>query len=826
LRHPFLLFLLLASPLYGWGQTTASSAAPIVVTARYQQLPATTDIRFEELKYGKTAGFIFTKDDGEATDTSVVMRVLNGGTAFNGVTYPGAYYTDGAGLPVKFHYTFAVNTTTINNNWRSYAGALAKGDNLANHSHLHGNAYNAWRAIKDPEKAAYDKLGIRMRTLVIPVDFAGYIANSLYLGYKFIGSTFASNALDGYASSIQWNDKLRVATFNPNRILASRANFDGKWMEAGQPTIQFFIDDLLAQSSNGVKLIGHAFSHGPGTTEISGFKRFVDYLMAHPNNNDRVWLAGQQEVMEYYEVRDYFLTNPSRVTKVVNGNVITYTFDPSGLPVEGLLRDFSLRLPAADLASITVSGADTASYNLSTGLVNVYLKNPAVKNPSADITPPQILTALASPTNPKVIDLVYSKSVTQTEAGFSVAGNTLTQLTGSGRHWQLHLLNNWQPTQTVTYVLQAGNAAETGNASNKVCSHLGFLVSREEVDADSLDNSRPLHFRNYLWQDLDGTYTNWGTAPYQHTIATETIAAGQEARISWRKTATDGTALGFATTDTAHEALGMAGVEAGIMLSSGNLRLLNQGADSYSGSPIAAYYGLLRKANGTIIVQSSQDGITWVNGSAFALASTAKLYVVATLRGNLNASPLTQPKIELLGSIVASPLPVTLSSFTATRHADGVTVRWRTASETNNAYFEVQHATAGQDFQTIKTVPSQGQGTLAHTYAVLHRPPAGLSYYRLRQVDNDGTATFSPVVAVASDQEVTLFPNPARTQLTLVTPAGTSSYRVRNSLGEVMLEGLVTTGTVVLNVAHLPNSIYLMEVLSPTGRTIRKFVKE
>lgn len=820
-----MLLLLLATSYQSWSQSVVPPA-PVVVTARYRQLPATTDVHFEELKYGKTAGFIFTKDDGEASDTSVVMPVLNGGTAANGVTYPGAYYTDGAGLPVKFHYTFAVNTATINANWRSYVEALAKGDNLANHSHLHGNAYNAWRAIKDPEKAAFDKLGVRMRTLVVPADFAGYTANSLYLGYKFIGSTFAPNAIDGYAADIQWNDKLRVATFNPNRFLVSRANLDGKWMEAGQPTIRFFIDDLLAQSSNGVKLIGHAFSHGPGNTEIDGFKRFVDYLLTHPNNNDRVWLAGQQEVMEYYEVRNYFLTNPSRVTKAITGNVVTYTFDAAGLPTEGLLRDFSLRLPATDLVSVSISGADTTSYNLSTGLVNVYLKNKAVKDPRTDAAPPQLLTALASPTNPKVVDLVYSKNVTQTAAGFSVAGNTITQLTGSNQKWRLHLLNNWQPTQTVTYLLQTGDALETGTAASKVCSHLGYLVSREEVDADTTNNRRPLHFRNYLWQNLDGTYTNHGTASQQQTIATETIAAGQEARIFWPKTATDGVALGLATTPNAHETPGAAGIEAGIMFASNNLRLINQGIDSYNGSPIAAYYGLLRKANGTILLQTSSDGVTWVTSSTFALASTAKLYVVAALRGHLGSSPLTQPRIELLGPIMASPLPVTLSSFTATRHADGVAVRWRTASETDNAYFEVQYAAAGQPFQTVATVPGQGRSTQIRNYQVLHRPSAGLSYYRLRQVDTDGTATFSAVAAVTSTPDVHLFPNPAHTQLTLLAPAGTTSYRVRNLLGETVLQGAMPTGTAQLDVSQLPSSIYQVEVLFTTGRTTRTFIKE
>nr|WP_242581875.1 T9SS type A sorting domain-containing protein [Hymenobacter telluris] len=173
------------------------------------------------------------------------------------------------------------------------------------------------------------------------------------------------------------------------------------------------------------------------------------------------------------------------------------------------------------------------------------------------------------------------------------------------------------------------------------------------------------------------------------------------------------------------------------------------------------------------------------------------------------------------------PLPVTLSSFTATRHADGgVAVRWSTATETNNAYFEVQHAAAEQAFRTVAKVPGQGQSTRTHTYAVQHRPAAGLNYYRLRQVDADGTATFSPVVAVASAQELSLYPNPAHTQLTLVAPTGATSYRVRNMLGEVLLQGTISAGPVLLEVSQLPNSIYQVEVLSAAERTTCKFVKE
>jgi hypothetical protein len=821
-----LFFLVLTNPLLSWAQSTPQ----ITLTASYSRLPANTDIIFEEMKFGKSAGFIFTKDDGGPTDTTVVMPILNGGTAFNGVTYPGVYYTDGAGLPVKFKYNFALNTATITSSWQSYVAALAKGDNITNHSHLHTKAYNAWRAIKDTEKAAYDKLGIRTRTFVIPADNAGYVANSIHLGYKFIGSTFASTTTDGYDTEIQWGDALNVTNINPDRILASRANFDGKWMESGQPTIKSFIDKFLSQSTNGVKIFGHAFSHGPNETEIDGFKSVVDYLMNHPANNDRVWITGQQELAEYYEVRNYFLTHPSSITKVITGNSVVYTFDLSGLPAEGLLRDFTLRLPSANLTEVAVGGADTASYKLTSGLVNVYLKNKNVRSPYTDIVPPQILTAQVSPDDTKAIDLVYSKNVTQTAAGFSVAANTITSLTGSGKNWKLHLLNDWQPNQSLTYLIQTGDAVESGDAANQVCSHIEFLVSREAVDTNAADNTRPLQFRNYLWQDIDGSYTNVGAGDFQQTVATEVVQAGQEARISWKADATNGVSLAFSTTDAYNETLGVKGMNAGLMIASSNLRLINDGKDSYYGDASAAYYGLLRKANGAIITQRSSDGITWEDTTPLSLATTDQLYIVAALRGGSSPPSLTLPKIELLGTIMplsSVPLPVTLTSFTAVHVAESVQLSWSTATEKNLAYFEAQRSADGHIFSTIARVVGQGQSTYPNYYTSLDQQPlSGQSYYRLRQVDYDGTSTFSPVVTVTSSKELVLFPNPTHTQLHLVAPGAGAHYRVLNMLGSVVLKGTLPTGTTVLDVTALPASLYQLEVTSAEGQVNRKFVKE
>ncbi|GIV62031.1 MAG: hypothetical protein KatS3mg044_0897 [Rhodothermaceae bacterium] len=133
----------------------------------------------------------------------------------------------------------------------------------------------------------------------------------------------------------------------------------------------------------------------------------------------------------------------------------------------------------------------------------------------------------------------------------------------------------------------------------------------------------------------------------------------------------------------------------------------------------------------------------------------------------------------------ASPtLPVELASFTAVPDGEAVVLAWRTASETNNAGFEVQHDAAGA-WRTLAFVA--GQGTTAEGHAYTHRVEGlapGTHRFRLRQVDFDGRFAYSPEVAVTVDVPgayvlAAPYPNPFRGATTLrVAVAETQPVRV------------------------------------------------
>jgi hypothetical protein len=177
-----------------------------------------------------------------------------------------------------------------------------------------------------------------------------------------------------------------------------------------------------------------------------------------------------------------------------------------------------------------------------------------------------------------------------------------------------------------------------------------------------------------------------------------------------------------------------------------------------------------------------------------------------------------------------NPLPVELTAFTAQRQSDkSVAVRWTTASERNSARFEVQRSLNSRDFVTVATVKAQGTSTKATAYASADATaPAAQLYYRLRQVDLDGTVAYSPIVNVAgisAAAAVLLYPNPAHSSISFATEAATS-YRVLNQLGQAVLHGTTEAGTAKVGVEQLPTGLYFLELQTPAGRSVQKFEKE
>lgn len=122
---------------------------------------------------------------------------------------------------------------------------------------------------------------------------------------------------------------------------------------------------------------------------------------------------------------------------------------------------------------------------------------------------------------------------------------------------------------------------------------------------------------------------------------------------------------------------------------------------------------------------------------------------------------------------ITMSLPVELLEFNARlKDKNAAMLSWATASEKDNKGFEIQHATKNEagllTFNTIGFVDGQGTSLQKNDYTFEVKDlDAGEHYFRLNQVDFDGTATYSPVqtVVVRSDFFVKTLPNPVQDEL-------------------------------------------------------------
>jgi hypothetical protein len=176
------------------------------------------------------------------------------------------------------------------------------------------------------------------------------------------------------------------------------------------------------------------------------------------------------------------------------------------------------------------------------------------------------------------------------------------------------------------------------------------------------------------------------------------------------------------------------------------------------------------------------------------------------------------------------PLPVDLVSFTAKLRNNKVALNWVTASEKNNASFAVERSQDGRTFTTVLTRGGKGTTNTRTTYdAVDDKPLAGASYYRLKQVDFDGTAKYSSPVAVTNlaATEISMYPNPTDDVLNIQIGGSTEGVRalVSDLTGRVVLTQVLNSNG-QLNLGGLRSGTYLVTVGEGNAKVTRRIVKK
>ncbi|MBK7936131.1 MAG: T9SS type A sorting domain-containing protein [Lewinellaceae bacterium] len=175
-------------------------------------------------------------------------------------------------------------------------------------------------------------------------------------------------------------------------------------------------------------------------------------------------------------------------------------------------------------------------------------------------------------------------------------------------------------------------------------------------------------------------------------------------------------------------------------------------------------------------------------------------------------------------------LPVKLTDFEGTTENEGVTLNWTTASEKNNARFEVEHSAHDtRHFQVIGKVAGHGTTFSENRYELFHlQPQPGANYYRLKQVDFDEKYEYSNIIGVFinSDQvAVDIFPNPTTGALLIKGAALAGTARLTDITGSLILTQTLGENN-LLDLTDQPNGMYLLEIQTESQKTLTRIIKE
>ena len=173
--------------------------------------------------------------------------------------------------------------------------------------------------------------------------------------------------------------------------------------------------------------------------------------------------------------------------------------------------------------------------------------------------------------------------------------------------------------------------------------------------------------------------------------------------------------------------------------------------------------------------------------------------------------------------------PIILASFSVHSYENLIRVNWSTASEENNEYFTIERSSNGVDFHELAFIPGAGNSLELLSYSYTDNNPfEGVSYYRLKQTDYDGTSeTFKIAVVefygnsepvkiiqqISSPNEITVFSNlDEENTATVYDVMGRSSIAFSLKQGE---------NTIDLSSLSNQSGVYYIRIVNALGKELK-----
>ncbi|AWM34339.1 Ig-like domain-containing protein [Hymenobacter nivis] len=527
---------------------------------------------------------------------------------------------------------------------------------------------------------------------------------------------------------------------------------------------------------------------GPATTTAGNT---VSYTLAATNNGPAAANDLGMTVTLPTGVTSYTLNG---VAKTGSGTITVYggagTTVPAGQSVTNVIAF------GAPSGSFTVSGAVSNS-NSPTGTATT---TGSVTTTQANLAPVanDVANTLQGPQGNTGSGMLLS-AISGTDADGSVNNYTITSLPTTGQG----------VLQLGTNAVKVGDPITPAQASQFTFTPASNFVGNAFFTYTAIDNgatplaSAPAIYTIPVTQDISSAYALFNTGK-GGTAANKYATGDNLAQVLDANTAVY--AAASATVFDATTGALQVGAANGLPTAANSVNAVLTTGTLPAGVSLDA-------TTGRIYVSDASKMLNYSNARTYPLTITT-----TDLNGGTNTVPVTL-------AIGAYPLPVELTAFTASAVGNrDVALAWATASEKNNDHFDVERSLDGTTFVKIGQVKGQGSKSSATDYALTDANVAakatGAVYYRLRQVDADGTANVSLVRSVsftkAPAPAIGLYPNPAvaTTKLDLSQlPAGTYQVSLVDMTGRAVLSAsLAGAQQHTLDLAPLASGSYVVQV--------------
>jgi hypothetical protein len=176
-------------------------------------------------------------------------------------------------------------------------------------------------------------------------------------------------------------------------------------------------------------------------------------------------------------------------------------------------------------------------------------------------------------------------------------------------------------------------------------------------------------------------------------------------------------------------------------------------------------------------------------------------------------------------------LPVTFSDLLLRQKERTIEVSWSTLEEENNDFFTIERSSDGLSFLSIGTLAGHQKSNSKQSYVFVDtKPRTGISYYRIRQTDLDGTFTFSDILRYESEESATVsfYPNPASNMIILNVP-GNEIFTVRIIDYSGMIKKQYTLNNngpdlPTIQTTEFERGYYILEITTSTSSIVKRII--